>query len=320
MVVWLNDDDVKNNVQVIRNELLRDPNVQSCVLTSFMTPPSDNILNIQYQDKVTGEDIKMEGLVMGVGELELLNIPVIKGISFNQSNAQDKNNIIVNQAAAKLLKVDVGSNLSNFKVIGIVPNFHFHSLHQPVGPIVILSQTSNFPNLLIKTNGDNEAVEKRLNEICKAFSPGFSYESEMLSDRIAQFYEREEKQIGTIAFFSAIALGLSIIGLLGFVSITLNKRTKEIGIRKINGANNKEILSLFYAQYTRWIFLAIVIACPIAWYAMRKWLENFAYKTELSWWIFAAAGAMTILIALLTVSFQSWRAAEKNPVESLRYE
>jgi putative ABC transport system permease protein len=320
MVVGLNDDDVRNNVQVIRNELLNDPNVQSCVLTSFMTPPSDNILNIQYHDKVTGEDVKMEGLVLGVGELELLRIPVIKGCSFNQSNAQDKNNIIVNETAAKLLKIDAGSNLSSFKVIGIVPNFHFHSLHQPVGPIVILSQTSNFPNLLIKTNGDNASVQKRLKEICKTVSPGFSYETEMLSDRIAQFYEREEKQIGTIAFFSAIALGLSIIGLLGFVSITLNKRTKEIGIRKINGANNKEILNLFYAQYTRWIILAFIIACPIAWYAMHKWLESFAYKTEMSWWVFAAAGVMALVIALVTVSFQSWRAATRNPVESLRYE
>jgi putative ABC transport system permease protein len=142
----------------------------------------------------------------------------------------------------------------------------------------------------------------------------------MLSDRIEQFYKREEKQIGTIAFFSAIALGLSVIGLLGFVSITLNKRTKEIGIRKINGANNKEILGLFYWQYTRWTILAFLIACPIAWYAMHKWLENFAYKTALSWWVFAASGGIAMAIALVTVSFQSWRAATRNPVESLRYE
>jgi putative ABC transport system permease protein len=319
-VVWFNDEKVRSNAQIVYNELLTDPNVQSCVLTSFMTPPTDNVLNISYRDKATGNYTQLEGLVLGVGELELLNIKLLKGESFTQSNTQDKNNILINEAAAKLFKVEAGDNISSFKVVGIVSNFHFHSLHQPVSPIVILSQTSNFYNLLIKTNGNNTAVEKHLNQICQTISPGFSYESEMLGDRVVKFYEREEKQIGTIASFSVIALGLSIMGLLGFVSITLNKRTKEIGIRKINGGSIKDILNMFYLQYIRWITLAFVIACPIAWYAMHKWLENFAYKTSLSWWVFATAGAIALFFTLLTVSWQSWRAANKNPVESLRYE
>jgi len=320
LVVWLNNNDVIKNAQVICNKLIEGPNVQSCVLTSFMTPPTDNILNIQHRDKETGNVYKLEGLVFGIGELELLRIPIIKGESFTQTNAIDRNNIIINEATAKLFKVGIGNNIADFKIIGIVSNFHFHSIHQPVGAIIIFSQVSNCTNLLIKSNGNNAEVQKHLKEICKTIAPGYTYENEMLEDRIAQFYIREEKQIGTIAFFSVIALALSIMGLLGFVSINLGKRTKEIGIRKINGAKLSEILQMFYIQYIRWIIMAFIIACPIAWYAMYKWLQNFAYKTELSWWVFVVTGILTLLIVLLTVSWQSWRAATRNPVEALRYE
>jgi hypothetical protein len=129
-----------------------------------------------------------------------------------------------------------------------------------------------------------------------------------------------EKQMGTIGFFSTIALALSIMGLLGFVALNLVKRTKEIGIRKINGADTGELLKMMNLQYVKWIITALCIAWPLGYFAMSKWLENFAYKTSLSWWVFAIAGVIALGIALLTVSWQSWRAASRNPVEALRYE
>jgi putative ABC transport system permease protein len=321
MVVWLKDENVRANAQIIRDNLAANPNVSSCVLTSFFTPPSDNVLNIGYTDKNNGnKKYNIEGLVLGTGELELLQIPILRGVTFTHSNTLDMKNILINEAAAKLLKVDVGGNISSFKVIGVVPNFHFHSLHQPVKPIVILSKMASFYNLAIKSNGNNKAIEAQLKTLCHSIAPGFSYETEMLNERLGEFYKKEEKQMGTIGFFSVIALVLSVMGLLGFVSLSLGKRTKEIGIRKINGADVNVILRMFYLQYIRWVVLAFTIATPIAWYAMHQWLENFAYKTELSWWVFALAGMLALAVALLTVSWQSWRAATRNPVESLRYE
>jgi len=133
-------------------------------------------------------------------------------------------------------------------------------------------------------------------------------------------YEKEEKQAYAIQLFSFLAIIISCFGLIGMASFTTTRKTKEIGIRKVNGANIAEILLLLNKDFVKWVAIAFVIATPIAWYAMHKWLQSFAYKTELSWWIFALAGLLALGIALLTVSFQSWRAATRNPVEALRYE
>jgi putative ABC transport system permease protein len=320
IIINFNNEDVRKSASVIRDKLATDPNVLSCVLTSFMTPPTDNILNFNYNDHTTGKSGTEEAIVMGVGELELLQIPLLSGVTFNETNTKDGKNLILNEVAAKKFKLHVGDHFLSYKIIGITRNFHFHSLHSPIDPVLIVAQTFNFPNLLIKTNGNTSSVLKHLKGICNTISPGYTYDSEMLSDRIAEFYKKEEKQIGTIGFFSVIALALSVMGLMGFVSINLAKRTKEIGIRKINGARIREILYLFYLQYMRWLLLAFIIACPISWYAMHKWLQNFAYKTELSWWVFALAGIVAVAVAVLAVSWQSWRAATRNPVESLRYE
>jgi putative ABC transport system permease protein len=123
-----------------------------------------------------------------------------------------------------------------------------------------------------------------------------------------------------LGYFSLLAIIISCLGLIGLSSFMTERRTKEIGIRRTNGAKPTEIFTLLSKEYILWVFISIMIACPIAWYAMQKWLENFAYKTELSWWIFALAGLLALGIALLTVSFQSWKAATRNPVEALRYE
>ncbi|NOR75491.1 MAG: FtsX-like permease family protein, partial [Draconibacterium sp.] len=115
-------------------------------------------------------------------------------------------------------------------------------------------------------------------------------------------------------------ISISCIGLYSLARFAINNRTKEIGIRKVNGAKTSELLSMLNKDFIKWVVIAFVIACPIAYYAMNKWLENFAYQTTLSWWIFALAGLLALGIALLTVSWQSWEAATRNPVEALRYE
>ena len=133
-------------------------------------------------------------------------------------------------------------------------------------------------------------------------------------------YIEEQKLSKTIQFFAIIAILLSCMGIFSYAISMATTRTKEIGIRKVNGATISEILLLLNKDFIKWVAIAFVIAVPIAYYVMSKWLENFAYKTELSWWIFALAGVLALGIALLTVSFQSWKAARRNPIESLRYE
>ena len=139
-------------------------------------------------------------------------------------------------------------------------------------------------------------------------------------DFFQSMYEKEEKLASSITLFSLIAIVLTCMGILGQIFMISLNRVKEIGIRKINGARVSEVLVMLNRDFIKWVFISFVIATPIAYYAMNKWLENFAYKTDLSWWIFALAGLLALGIALLTVSWQSWRAATRNPVEALRYE
>jgi putative ABC transport system permease protein len=141
-----------------------------------------------------------------------------------------------------------------------------------------------------------------------------------LDERLGTLYADVQQTVKILFIFTGISILISVLGLFGITFLLLNSRVKEIGIRKVNGAKISEILTMLNKDFVKWVAIAFVIATPIAYYAMNKWLESFAYKTELSWWIFALAGLLAMGIALLTVSFQSWKAATRNPVEALRYE
>jgi putative ABC transport system permease protein len=157
-------------------------------------------------------------------------------------------------------------------------------------------------------------------EFWKQFATDWPFEYYFLDKSLAKLYEKD-KNFGRITYIMTIlAVFTACFGLLGITMFMLEAKTKEIGIRKVNGARISEIMIMLNKDFIKWVVIAFIIACPIAWYAMRKWLQNFAYKTTLSWCVFAAAGAIALVIALLTVSWQSWRAATRNPVEALRYE
>ncbi len=154
----------------------------------------------------------------------------------------------------------------------------------------------------------------------QSFNLSYLLNFHFLADDYDNLYRTEQNMSKIIRYSSFLAIFISCLGLLGLSSFMTERRTKEIGIRKINGAKSIEIFTLLSGEYIIWVMISIIIACPVAWYAMNKWLQNFAYRIDISWWVFAMAGIIALLIALLTVSFQSYRAAGKNPVEALRYE
>ena len=160
-----------------------------------------------------------------------------------------------------------------------------------------------------------QEIEKGFKEILPEY--GFSFQ--FYDDYLDSMYQQEEKRADSIRIIAIIAILISCIGLIGLVEFSTKNRIKEIGVRKVNGAKISEVMALLNKDFIKWMGIAFVVACPIAYYAMHKWLESFAYKTTLSWWIFALAGLLAFGIALLTVSWQSWRAATRNPVEALRY-
>ena len=180
---------------------------------------------------------------------------------------------------------------------------------------------SNIPNMYrVKQSGGNAQIPKCAYEPILSQAPVINFTPLFYDNWIKTMYQKEEKQAKAIQIFVAIVLILSCLGLLGLAEFLAVKRVKEIGIRKVNGAKISEIQTLLNRDFVKWVAIAFVIARPVAYYVMHLWLENVAYKTNLSWWIFALAGVLALEIALLTVSWQSWKAATRNPVEALSYE
>jgi len=319
IVFKLNNLELRNKVNVIRTELQSFPHVLG-VATSAFTPPHTNYIKMAIGTDKNSEPLKEEALFIGSNMIELLQIPVIDGNSF-QENTNNTGQLIINEKAADKYGVKTGDQLGSFVIRGILENFHVHSVHRSIEPLFLLKMNDDgCYELTLRSDGHNTEIIEAARNLWSTIMPTAIFEYELLSDRIASFYEKERNQQKILSFFSLLAVFLSVTGLFGFVAVTLIKRTKEIGIRKVNGARITEVMLMLSKDFIKWIFIAFVIACPIAWYAMNKWLQNFAYKTTLSWWIFAAAGAVAVIVALLTVSWQTWRAATRNPVEALRYE
>ena len=261
---------------------------------------------------------------------EMLGLQLVSGRLFTDNLASDKNKIVVNETF--LLKNSITNPLggtiinrdsSRAEIIGIIKDFHYKPVNQPIGSLSIKNdtyasyclaniQTNDYKSLYVTV----EKIKKTISEL----SPSFPVEVSFFDQAIESMYQSELRFRRTFSLFSICAIIICCLGILAISIFACQRRVKEIGIRKVNGAKIYEILIMLNKDFIKWVGIAFVIACPIAWFVMYKWLQGFAYKTELSWWIFVLTGILALIIALLTVSWQSWRVATKNPVEALRYE
>jgi putative ABC transport system permease protein len=209
---------------------------------------------------------------------------------------------------------------TKFQIIGILKDFNYRSIHNPIEPLVILNRdVSDYFYIKVNDNRIAEskmAIQSTFKELSISRPPDYSFLDEVL----ARGYLKDKKAMKLLLLIAIISILISCFGLYSIVYVNLSRKVKEIGIRKINGAKVTEVMTMINKDFFKWIFISFILACPVAWYLMQKWLQNFAYKTELSWWIFALAGFLTLGIALMTMSWQSWRAATRNPLEALRYE
>jgi putative ABC transport system permease protein len=272
-----------------------------------------------------GENFNVDCISVDEEFLKTFDIQLLEGRTFLASDKEAS--CYVNETAYKKYG---WSNLENrkfnngreggYNVVGVVRDFNVASLHSVMTPVCLLfSNEYSALNIRLMPGNLREQVEK-LRSIWKEVSPDAPMMFTFYDDVFNAYYLKEERQGKAITVFSLIALLITALGLMGQIFQTCTAKTKEIGIRKVNGAKVSEILTMLNRDFIKWVVIAFVIATPIAYYTMNKWLENFAYKTELSWWIFVLAGLLALGIALLTVSWQSWRAATRNPVEALRYE
>jgi len=266
--------------------------------------------------------------------LQTIGAKFVAGRNFDINVASDKTTgMIINQSAVKVLNLtdpigkiivvqnNVDTPNNELEVIGVIEDMQYFTLREASKPVMYYIKDWGKYEIALKLgSGNYSSTLKQIETIWKEIAPQWPFSYQFLDERINNNYKSEINTAKIIAGLSGISIFLSILGILGMILITIQQRTKEIGIRKVNGARISEVLIMLNKEFVKWVAIAFVIATPIAWYAMHKWLENFACKTELSWWIFALAGLLTLGISLLTVSWQSWKAATRNPVEALRYE
>ena len=204
----------------------------------------------------------------------------------------------------------------------MVSDFNFATLHEPIAPLIIsLEREGRFHYFLIRTKkGQANDVIEQLKMKWEQINPEIPFEYNFLEDMDETGYLNEKRQATLILLFTLLAILIAFMGLFALTSYETERQTKNIGIRKVNGASAFEILVLLLGRFIKWVAISFLIACPVAFYAMNRWLQHFAYKTNMSWWVFLIAGITAVLVAFLTVSWQTIQAATRNPVEALRYE
>ncbi len=318
----------KSNIQYVNQELASSPFIETFSLGDSPLKPYSMGSKIENGT----EDYTVQNwLSVSPGYADVFGLKLMKGRFFNSD--MDKNGeykVVVNEAALKYWNIrqidgeyilNSSWNDGKYKIIGVVRDFNYAHLSSSTQPMVMNNLTFVESEYLIRFN--KARVKEGLNFVRSLYNkvnPDQTFTYQFIDDEISALYLKEKQLSRVYILFTFIALIITSIGLFTIALYDTQRLTKEIGIRKVNGARTAEVMAMLNKGFIRWVAIAFVIACPIAWYAMHKWLQNFAYKTTLSWWVFAAAGVIALAIALLTVSWQSWRAARRNPVESLRYE
>ena len=282
---------------------------------------------LEWPGKTPDKEIPFEIVHADYEMIEMMDIKLKEGRSFSKNFGADSSKIIFNEAAIDMmgLKNPVGkiSNLwgNNRELIGVVNNFHFESLHKNVKPLFILLEPKNTHYIIAKMNGGFEnATLNKVKGLYNKYNPGVAFDYKFLDEDYQALYASEQRVSLLSRYFAGLAIIISCLGLFGLAAFIAQKRQKEIGIRKVVGASVGNIAVMLSKDFVKLVLISVLIAFPVAWWAMNQWLENFAYRVNIGWWAFVAAGVAALIIALLTVSFQAIKAALANPVKSLRTE
>ena len=296
-------------------------------ISSRLVDSPSSTYGVNWEGKDPAANINFEVMRADVDLIETLGIELAEGRSYSEKFGDEGSNLILNQAAidAMGLKNPIGQSVNFWgkqkQIVGVVKNFHFQSLHEKVNPLVIMYDPGSTLTMMVKLKaGEEKETLAQVKNLYTRFNPGYTFDYHFLDVAYQKLYEAEERVSALSKYFAGIGILISCLGLFGLAAYASEQRRKEMGIRKVNGAQISEVMILLNKEFVKWVSIAFVIATPVSWYILHRWLESFAYKTDLSWWIFALAGVLALGIALITVSWQSWKAATRNPVEALRYE
>lgn len=338
ITVLLRDTENQISYKPIKDKWLQHPNVLN-VAASSGVPTTEGIHDFQVKPKETAAYDSLEHLILTVDEdfSETYNLQFVVGRDFSKDHPTDASGaFILNESAVKLLGWEnpIGKELNmtyyfrgevekTGRVIGVVKDFNYNSLHQAVDPLLLHMAPNTYYNDYLSLKIHPENVSETLAFLEKewiAFNPDRPFEYQFLDETFAKLYESESRLNQLFMFFSLLAVIIACLGLFALASFTCERRTKEIGVRKILGASTSNIVLMLSNQFTRLVLLAFLLSIPLSWFALQRWLENFAYQTKVGWGIFLLAGGLAIAIAFLTISYHTLKVALANPVKALRYE
>lgn len=331
VIVLKNPFALGNNSKVFKEELKKYEGVED---VTFSTKIPGKMFNNMGYGSDGKESFTLNLCVCDPGFINVMKLEMVDGRFFSDEFLTDTTAIIINESAVKLLDwkdpigkiiFDFGHKVTHFKVVGVVKDFYYESKHQKVRPMALFklngayTYSASYISVRVKSNRIADVL-KFMNNSWKRYANGLPLEYTFLNDEYDILYKNEKQTKQLFIAFSILAIFIACLGLLGLSSYIAEQRTKEIGIRKVMGASVSTITYILSANFTKWVLISNLVAWPIGYYLMNKWLEDFAYRVSMSWWMFVVAAMLSIIIALLTISYQSIRAATRNPIDSLRYE
>ncbi len=325
----IRDKSVRSNIETIKAELLQNPNVISVAASHRLPNNIDGFTSQALDPEIPDQETSIYYNTADYDFIDLYDIEIVQGRNFSRDLTSDVQGVfLVNEAAVRAgnWESPLEQTMTHWsgetgKVVGVMKDFHLRSLHSPIPPLYVFLAPNNFSYLSIKVNPANiPATLDYVESVMKKFSPNFPFEYTFFDQEFAKAYHPERRMVNIFSSFAILAIIVACLGLFGLSAFSAQQRTREIGIRKIMGASVARITALLSREFVRWVLLANLVAWPVAWVAMDRWLQNFALQTEQSVLIFLLAALMALLIAILTVSVLSVKAASASPIKALRYE
>jgi putative ABC transport system permease protein len=310
--------------KIFKQQVKQIPGVENATLTHYL--PTSNLSALNYVDAGTVKNIETQFWQVDADYIGTMGMKLVQGRNFNAQFLTDSTSVIINETMAKMIgyKGDPAAKISDgkdYKIIGVVKDFNFSSLRDNIAPVMLVMNNDRLASLSVRLNTANlPALMQNIENKWKSLQPNLHFDYSFMDEDFNALYNNEQRMGSIFIVFTTQAIIIACLGLFGLAAYAAEQRNREISIRKVLGANVSTLVAMLSKDFVKLVFISIIIATPPAWLIMQKWLQGFAYRQNIRWWVVAVTALGALAIAFITVSYQSIRAALVNPVESLRRE